>query len=152
MLAVRHRFREKQIRVLALRAPHALEGLILLLEDFSTGQLEPLDAVESVVATGGVADDHLYRELRGRVADLRMAGDCVAPRTALEAIYNGHAAGRALQREGIGRRRLGPRRETSRVSALRPSPLARVDAGQTRREGDDSREGSVGGERRDRQP
>jgi pyruvate/2-oxoglutarate dehydrogenase complex dihydrolipoamide dehydrogenase (E3) component len=97
MLAVRHRFREKQIRVLALRAARAVEGSTLVLEDLSTGQLDRLEGVESVVAAaGGVADDHLYRELRGRVADLRMAGDCVAPRTALEAIYEGHAAGRAL--------------------------------------------------------
>jgi hypothetical protein len=43
-----------------------------------------------------VAEDRLYAELRGRVADLRMVGDCVAPRTALEAIYEGHAAGRAV--------------------------------------------------------
>jgi mycofactocin system FadH/OYE family oxidoreductase 2 len=97
MLAVRHRFREKQIRVMALRAVRAVEGSTLVLEDLSTGQLDRLDAVESVVAAaGGVSDDHLYGELRGRVADLRMAGDCVAPRTALEAIYEGHAAGRAL--------------------------------------------------------
>jgi hypothetical protein len=53
--------------------------------------------VDSVVAAAGsVADDDLYRRLRGRVADLWMVGDCVAPRTALEAIYEGHAAGRAL--------------------------------------------------------
>jgi len=49
-----------------------------------------------VAAAGGVAEDRLYREFRGRVSDLRMVGDCVAPRTALEAIYEGHAAGRAL--------------------------------------------------------
>jgi len=68
-----------------------------VLEDLSTGALDRLDGVDSVVAAAGnVADDRLYRELRGRIADLRMVGDCVAPRTALEAIYEGHAAGRAL--------------------------------------------------------
>ena len=97
MLAVRHRFRAKKIRVMALRAARAMEGSALVLEDLSTGEPERLEGVDSVVAAaGGVAEDRLYRELRGRVSDLRMVGDCVAPRTALEAIYEGHAAGRAL--------------------------------------------------------
>jgi mycofactocin system FadH/OYE family oxidoreductase 2 len=97
MLAVRHRFREKKIRVLALRAPRALEGATLVLEDLSTGEPERLEGVDSIVAAaGGLAEDRLYRELRGQVPDLRMVGDCVAPRTALEAVFEGHAAGRAL--------------------------------------------------------
>jgi hypothetical protein len=49
-----------------------------------------------VAAVGGVAQDALHHALRGRVPDLRMAGDCVAPRTALEAAYEGHALGREL--------------------------------------------------------
>jgi thioredoxin reductase len=97
MLAVRHRFREKKIRVMALRAARAMEGSALVLEDLSNGEPERLEGVDSIVAAaGGVAEDRLYRELRGRVSDLRMVGDCVAPRTALEAIYEGHTAGRAL--------------------------------------------------------
>jgi pyruvate/2-oxoglutarate dehydrogenase complex dihydrolipoamide dehydrogenase (E3) component len=97
MLAVRHRFREKQIRVMALRAVRAVEDSTVVLEDVSTGRPDRLEGVDSVVAAAGsVADDDLYRRLRGRVADLWMVGDCVAPRTALEAIYEGHAAGRAL--------------------------------------------------------
>lgn len=82
---------------MALRAARAMEGSALVLEDLSTGEPERLEGVDGVVAAaGGVAEDRLYRELRGRVSDLRMVGDCVAPRTALEAIYEGHAAGRAL--------------------------------------------------------
>jgi mycofactocin system FadH/OYE family oxidoreductase 2 len=97
MLAVRHRFREKKIRVMALRAARAMEGSALVLEDLSNGEPERLEGVDSIVAAaGGVAEDRLYRELRGRVSDLRMVGDCVAPRTALEAVYEGHTAGRAL--------------------------------------------------------
>jgi len=97
MLAVRQRFREKKIRVFPLRSPRAVEGRTLLLEDLSTGDADRLDDVDAIVAAaGGVAEDRLYAELRGHVADLRLVGDCVAPRTALEAIYEGHAAGRAL--------------------------------------------------------
>ena len=97
MLAVRQRFREKKIRVMPLRSPRAMEGRTLLLEDLSTGDMDRLDDVDAIVAAaGGIAEDRLYGELRGQVTDLRMVGDCVAPRTALEAIYEGHAAGRAL--------------------------------------------------------
>jgi hypothetical protein len=97
MLGVRQRFRDKGIRVMPLRAVRALEGRTLLLEDLSTGQTEPLAPVDDiVVAAGGVAEDGLSHALRGRVPDVRMVGDCVAPRTALEAVFEGHAAGRAL--------------------------------------------------------
>lgn len=97
MLAVRQRFRDKKIRVLALRAVRRVEGGALILEDVSTGETERLDGFDSIVAAaGGVADDGLYRALHGRVADLRMVGDCVAPRTALEAIFEAHAAGRSV--------------------------------------------------------
>ena len=97
MLAVRHRFREKKIRVMLLRSVRAVDGKTVLLEDVTTGDTEGLDGVDSiVVAAGGVADDGLYHQLRGALPDLRMVGDCVAPRTALEAIYEGHAAGRAI--------------------------------------------------------
>jgi hypothetical protein len=69
----------------------------VVLEDLSTGEPDRLDGVDSIVAAvGGVAEDRLARELRGRVPELRMVGDCVAPRTALEAIFEGHAVGRAV--------------------------------------------------------
>jgi hypothetical protein len=97
MLAVRQRFRDKGIRVLPLRAVRAAELGGLLLEDLSTGATERLDGIDTIVAAaGGVAEDGLARALRGRLPDLRMVGDCVAPRTALEAIFEGHAAGRAV--------------------------------------------------------
>jgi hypothetical protein len=97
MLAVRQRFREKGIRVLPLRAVRAAENGGLLLEDLSTGATERLEGIDTIVAAaGGVAEDALAGELRGRHPDVRMVGDCVAPRTALEAIFEGHAAGRAV--------------------------------------------------------
>ncbi len=97
MLAVRQRFRDKRIRVLPLRAVRAVEHGGLRLEDLSTGESERLDDIDAIVAAaGGIAEDGLARELRGRVPELRLVGDCVAPRTALEAIFEGHAAGRAV--------------------------------------------------------
>jgi pyruvate/2-oxoglutarate dehydrogenase complex dihydrolipoamide dehydrogenase (E3) component len=97
MLAVYQRFRDKGIRVLPLRAVRAVENGGLVLEDLSTGAPERLPGIDTIVAAaGGVAEDGLARELRGRLPGLRMVGDCVAPRTALEAIFEGHAAGRAV--------------------------------------------------------
>ena len=97
MLAVRQRFRDKRIRIMPLRAVRAVENGALILEDVSTGASERLDGIDTIIAAaGGEVEDGLARELRGRVPELRMAGDCVAPRTALEAIFEGHAAGRAV--------------------------------------------------------
>jgi dimethylglycine catabolism A len=97
MLAVRHRFRDKGIRVFPLRTVASVDGKTLLLEDLSVGATERLTEVDSIVAAaGGIAQNELYDELRGRVPELKTVGDCVAPRTALEAIFEGHASGRAL--------------------------------------------------------
>ena len=97
MLAVQPRLREKKVRVMPLRAVRAVEGRAVVLEDLSTGEPDRLDGVDSIVAAvGGVAEDRLAHELRGHVPELRMVGDCVAPRTALEAIFEGHAVGRAV--------------------------------------------------------
>jgi hypothetical protein len=56
--------------------------------------LEEVDTV--VLATGPKANDALYLELKGRVANLERIGDCVAPRKLDHAIYEGYLAGREL--------------------------------------------------------
>ena len=97
MLAVGPRFREKGIKVMPLRSVRAVEGRTLVLEDRSTGESERLEGIDGIVAAlGGLAEDGLYHALRGQVPELRMVGDCVAPRTALEAVYEGHEVGRAI--------------------------------------------------------
>jgi 2,4-dienoyl-CoA reductase-like NADH-dependent reductase (Old Yellow Enzyme family)/thioredoxin reductase len=54
----------------------------------------PVDHV--VIRTHGVANDALYRDLQGAVAEIVRVGDAVVPRLADRAIYDGHLAGRAL--------------------------------------------------------
>jgi len=54
----------------------------------------PVDNV--VIRTHGVANDALYRELQGDVAEIVRVGDAVVPRLADRAIYDGHLAGRAI--------------------------------------------------------
>jgi hypothetical protein len=42
---------------------------------------------------GNVVDDHLYKQLKGRVPALYRIGDCVAPRGIDTAIMEGRKAG-----------------------------------------------------------
>lgn len=58
------------------------------------GRIEGVDTV--VLATGNRADNQLYRSLKGKVKELRAVGDCVSPRRALEAIYDGYNLGRLI--------------------------------------------------------
>jgi hypothetical protein len=62
-----------------------------------TGAQETINDVHTVVlATGPTANDELYLALKGRFANVRRIGDCVAPRKLDHAIYEGELAGREL--------------------------------------------------------
>ena len=59
--------------------------------------------VDAIVApTHGVPNDGLVAALRktaarsNRPIDIRVVGDCASPRSAVEAVFEGHEAGRAL--------------------------------------------------------
>jgi thioredoxin reductase len=58
--------------------------------------VETLPADNVVIRTHGVANDGLYRDLQGEVAEVVRVGDAVVPRLADRAIYDGHLAGRAI--------------------------------------------------------
>ena len=45
---------------------------------------------------GRVPQDTLYRDLEGRLADVRCIGDALAPRDTAAAIFEGESVGRAL--------------------------------------------------------
>jgi 2,4-dienoyl-CoA reductase-like NADH-dependent reductase (Old Yellow Enzyme family)/thioredoxin reductase len=49
-----------------------------------------------VLAFGAKADDSLYHQLAGQVAELYMGGDCVAPRRIYDAIYDGTRTARKI--------------------------------------------------------
>jgi mycofactocin system FadH/OYE family oxidoreductase 2 len=66
----------------------------IALVNLYTAADETLTDVDTVVlATGPKADDALYLELKGHVANLHRIGDCVAPRKLDHAIYEGYLAG-----------------------------------------------------------
>lgn len=56
--------------------------------------IEGVDTV--VMATFNRANNALYRSLKGRVKELHATGDCVAPRRAIDAIYDGYNLGRTI--------------------------------------------------------
>lgn len=96
-LATRKRLREMKVRIATLRAVKGFAGGVLTVEDTSTGEQERMGTFDSlVVAQYNAADDRLFAPLRGAGLEVRAVGDCLAPRTALEAVYEGHAAARAL--------------------------------------------------------
>ena len=67
------------------------------LVDTISQAMETMDGVDTVVIrTHGVPIDDLYHELQGRVPEVLRVGDAVAVRYCDRAIYDGHAAGRAL--------------------------------------------------------
>lgn len=57
-------------------------------------KIEGVDHV--VLIMGNAANNRLYQALKGTVKELHAAGDCIAPRQAIDAIYDGHLVGRAL--------------------------------------------------------
>jgi len=101
--ALRARLKEKGVAILPLHAVAAHEGGATMLEDLSTGAFRTVRDFDAVVAPDhGVADDGLLRGLEAAVAgradapEIRVVGDAHAPRTALEAVFEGREAGMAL--------------------------------------------------------
>ena len=91
------RWRERGIRIRTLRRPLGLNAGRLQLEDTSSGEHEVIEGIDHLV---GVMAPRAHHPLEAGLAELgidfSMAGDCVAPRNALEAIFEGHRNGRAV--------------------------------------------------------
>lgn len=64
--------------------------------EMMTGEEFELPCDTLISSFGGVADDSLYFALKGRVTDLHRIGDCLAPRTADSAIFEGSRLGRII--------------------------------------------------------
>jgi len=90
------RWREKRIRVMTLRRPQGLEGGRLTLEDVSCGEFSTIE-VDKLV---GCVPPRARHALEAPLVDAGFApvlvGDCLAPRNAVEAVFEGQRAARAL--------------------------------------------------------
>ncbi|MFN6954074.1 MAG: NAD(P)-binding protein [Acetobacteraceae bacterium] len=102
--AWRHRLREKGVQILALHAIEAWDAAKsrLRLTDLSTGTSIERHDIGAVVAPGHgtprgalVAGIAALAAGRNRAPEVRLIGDAASPRSALEAVFEGHEAGRA---------------------------------------------------------
>lgn len=71
-------------------------GEVVLTHVFSKKEVVRSDVDAVVLANDNRADNRLYRQLKGQVKELHMAGDCVAPRRLDIAIREGFMVGRSL--------------------------------------------------------
>ncbi len=91
------RWREKKIRIRTLRRPQAFADGTLVLEDVSCGEIEELAGIDTLIACVPTRAFHaLEAPLVAMGVNPILIGDCLAPRNALEAIFEGHRAGRAV--------------------------------------------------------
>ncbi len=99
VFALRERLKRKQVRVIGGHALRDHVNGMAETTDLSTGEPGPTVRADSVIAPlHGTADDALRRAIDATAPSWRRlsAGDCQSPRTALEAVYEGHEAGRAI--------------------------------------------------------
>jgi len=96
-LALSKRLGELNVDVYPLRRIARGETDTLVLADVITGKEQPLDQVSDVVSAGDlVANAALAHELRGDGMSVEVVGDAFAPRSALDAIFEGYRAGRRV--------------------------------------------------------
>jgi len=101
--AWRRRLRDRRVRILPLHAANGFADRRLAVSDLSTGGESVIEGVDALVAPGhAVPRDGLTVAVQALAAARNIAlrvlpiGDCVAARSALEAVFEGHEAGRAL--------------------------------------------------------
>jgi dimethylglycine catabolism A len=97
--AWRHRLRELKVAVRANWQVRFFRDGVALLEDGATGERSEI-RFDSLIAPGhGAPRDGLGRDIvrlaaeRGQACQVIAVGDAQSPRTALEAVYEGHEAG-----------------------------------------------------------
>jgi len=95
--AVAERLRRLEVKVATGYSVISWENQVLQVVPGDSAVVEIRDGFDSVVAAGhGVARTRLGRDLAEAGIETISVGDCVAPRTALEAVYEGHEVARGL--------------------------------------------------------
>jgi len=90
------RLREKGVEMITgIRVYDGIteEGLLFIDED---GTSESREADTIVLACGVLPNDKLLQQLRGRVAQVHLVGDCLEPRNLMSAIHEGAAVARQI--------------------------------------------------------
>lgn len=91
------RLLEKGVNIIPHTIVEAIEKDRVVTRSIYTGTEKTIESVDLVVlAMGNKANDELYRALQGDGREVYAIGDCVAPRRALMAIFEGHQIGRQI--------------------------------------------------------
>ncbi|MFC2016303.1 FAD-dependent oxidoreductase [Chloroflexota bacterium] len=86
------RLKEKGVTMLTDVTYHqaTAKGLVVTTKD---GERRSIEADTIVLAAGAVPNQRLYQEIKDKVPTVHLVGDCVSPRTILDAITEGHQTG-----------------------------------------------------------
>lgn len=91
-VGVMERFAELKIRIIPrAKVSHAEGSTIVYQQGGFTEELHNIDSV--VMAMPRQAENSLHAQLLDLVPEVHLVGDCLSPRRALEAIWDGHQAG-----------------------------------------------------------
>ncbi len=97
MLSFYFRVRPKGCVFTSATAVTEISGKTVTVVDVFANSVRKIEGVDTVVlAAGSRANDQLYYALKGKVKELHATGDCVSPRLALDAIYDGYTLGRVI--------------------------------------------------------
>jgi len=95
MLVVRNT--SKGVKFNTSTAVSGIKGKVVTTRNIYTQVEKRIRDVDTVVlVTARESDDKLYKELKGKVAELYRIGDCVAPRRIGDATHDGHLIGRLI--------------------------------------------------------
>jgi pyruvate/2-oxoglutarate dehydrogenase complex dihydrolipoamide dehydrogenase (E3) component len=85
------------VEVIPYARLHGVDADSALLAHIVTGEGIACEEVDTVVVAAGQAPaTSLEHELEGLGVEIHLAGDCLSPRSAEEAVYEGMLAGRAV--------------------------------------------------------
>jgi len=74
-----------------------ISGSTVVALDIFANRERKIEGVDTVVlVSANRANTELYQRLKGKIKELHIIGDCVAPRKAIDAIYEGYTLGRTL--------------------------------------------------------
>jgi mycofactocin system FadH/OYE family oxidoreductase 2 len=90
------RLRERGVLFSPMTWVKEISGTTVFAYDVYSKQERRVRADTVVLSMGNQSENSLYKNLKGKVKEIFAVGDCVTPRKAIDAIYEGHRVGRLL--------------------------------------------------------
>jgi NADPH-dependent 2,4-dienoyl-CoA reductase/sulfur reductase-like enzyme len=88
---------KKSVIITPLTRLKKIQGTSVVVENTLSYIERVIDNVDNIViSTDGKADDDLYRNLKGRVKDIYLVGQCLSPRMLIDSVKDGSRIGRII--------------------------------------------------------